>query len=131
MLEFASSANHIEMVSWLLEKGAKSARWESRHDKSPLHVAATLGLREMVELFVDRGVYDVNAQAGEKRGGNTALHFTSELTEEGRKFLIAKYEHDMKGVKNPPPNSVLAYDPVGVVEVLLVKGGANASVQSE
>jgi ankyrin repeat protein len=70
----AADAN-VELVQMLLEHGAR-ADGRDTEDRTPLHVAAKWGRRDIVELLIARGA-EVNARDA---FGVTPLHETSGLT---------------------------------------------------
>ncbi|CAB3370908.1 Hypothetical predicted protein [Cloeon dipterum] len=71
-LRRAASTNHVEMVSYLLDKGVNPNATDE-FKRAPLHLAACRGFIDTLELLLDKG-----ANPNQKDSmGNTALHLAA------------------------------------------------------
>lgn len=124
MLDNAVMYGHVEMVKWLLEKGVEGDVFVCEDTciiSTPLHRAAGMGHRAMVELLLRWGW-----RVGERDGaGKTPLRVLAEGGGLKARALVTSMlisGASMWNVKNPPPSPTETYDPKGTAEALIAAG---------
>jgi len=126
LLDHAVRFGYVAAAEWFLEMGVQSLMHVMEHSKdtpTPLHLAASFGNRQMVEMLLAKGPWGVNAVGV---GNNwTPLH---SLAAGGVRKVRAHYEAFNELVvwhkpKNPPTTmSESTYDPKGTAEALITAG---------
>ena len=102
-LHWAAQGGHVEIVEFLIERGAVVDS-QNVADETPLHYAAALGHNEVVKLLIEKGA----SLDPKTRFGETPLHYSSDLGQFESVQLLIEKRADLN-VKNNEGRTPLDY----------------------
>jgi len=127
-LHYASKMGHVEVVKYLLEKGA-NANPKGWMSKTPLHYASSGGYKNIIELLLAHNA-DLTAKM---EYGITPLHLAAEKSQlEATQFLLSKGANINAKMNNlrTPLHEAVANGKIDIVKLLLNKG-ADSSLKDD
>ena len=102
-LHYAAQRGHMDVVDWLIAKGADVDAINSAGD-TPLHYAAKAGHKNIVELLIVKEA-DVNAKTDK---GETAISLATNKGHTEIVELLRKHTADLKPIKVGPKSALLS-----------------------